>query len=114
MELNEAARRLTALSQEGRLAVFRLLVRAGREGMAAGEISRALSVAPNTLTNQLTILSNAGLVESRRAGRSIIYRADYDAISNLLVYLMEDCCAGRSEVREGVARRIPELEGTSS
>ncbi len=66
--------------------------------MAAGDIARALGSTPNTLSTQLTILANAELVTSRRAGRSIIYTANYEGMSELLVYLMEDCCQGRAEV----------------
>jgi DNA-binding transcriptional ArsR family regulator len=98
MESSTAIKRLSALAQEGRLAVFRLLVKAGPAGVAAGDIARALGVAPNTLSAQLTLLANAGLVASRRDGRSIIYAAGYDGMSELLVYLMEDCCQGRPEV----------------
>ncbi len=98
MESALAIKRLSALAQEGRLAVFRLLVKAGPDGIAAGEIAQALDFPPNTLSAQLTILANAGLVGSRRAGRSIIYSANYDGMSALLVYLMEDCCQGRPEV----------------
>jgi DNA-binding transcriptional ArsR family regulator len=98
MESEFAIKRLSALAQEGRLAVFRLLVKAGPGGIAAGEIAQTLDLPQNTLSAQLTILANAGLVGSRRAGRSIIYSANYDAMSELLVYLMEDCCQGRPEV----------------
>lgn len=98
MELQDAIAALSALSQEGRLSAFRLLVRAGRDGLPAGDIARALDVAPNTLSAQLTILANAGLVTSRRDGRSIIYTANYDEMSALIVFLMEDCCQGRPEV----------------
>jgi DNA-binding transcriptional ArsR family regulator len=98
MESSNAIRRLAALAQDGRLAAFRLLIRTGREGLAAGDIARALGVTPNTLSAQLNILANAGLVTSRRDGRSIIYAANYDAMSGLLLYLMEDCCQGRPEV----------------
>jgi ArsR family transcriptional regulator len=98
MELNTAIKRLSALAQESRLAVFRLLVKAGPNGIPAGEIARALEITPNTLSAQLTVLANAGLVTSRRDGRSIIYAAGYDGMSALLVYLMEDCCQGRPEV----------------
>lgn len=98
MELTAAVKRLSALAQDNRLAVFRLLVKAGPEGLAAGEIARALGITPNTLSAQLTILSNAGLAVSRREGRSIVYSADFDGISGLLVYLMDDCCQGRPEV----------------
>ncbi len=98
MESYDAIKRLSALAQESRLAVFRLLVKAGPDGAAAGEIARALEITPNTLSAQLTVLANADLVTSRRAGRSIIYAADYDAMSALLLYLMQDCCQGRAEV----------------
>lgn len=98
MESNLAVKRLSALAQDSRLAVFRLLVKAGREGLPAGEIARALDITPNTLSAQLSVLANAGLATSRRDGRSIIYAADYDAMSGLLVYLMDDCCQGRPEV----------------
>jgi ArsR family transcriptional regulator len=98
MEFNIAIKRLSALAQEGRLAVFRLLVKAGPDGIAAGEIAQTLELPPNTLSAQLAILANAGLVASRRAGRSIIYSANYDGMSELLLYLMDDCCQGRPEV----------------
>ncbi len=98
MEIELAIRRLSALAQDGRLQVFRLLVRAGAEGLAAGEIARKLEVPPNTLSAQLTVLANAELVRSRRDGRSIIYSADYGRMGELLAYLMEDCCQGRAEV----------------
>jgi DNA-binding transcriptional ArsR family regulator len=98
MESSDAIRRLSALAQDSRLAVFRLLVKAGPSGAPAGEIARALEITPNTLSAQLGILANANLVTSRRAGRSIIYAANYDAMSALLLYLMEDCCQGRAEV----------------
>jgi len=98
MESELAIKRLSALSQEGRLAVFRLLVKAGPNGVAAGEIAHALELPPNTLSAQLTILANAGLIGSRRVGRSIIYSANYSGMSELLLYLMEDCCQGRPEI----------------
>jgi DNA-binding transcriptional ArsR family regulator len=98
MEPMLAVKRLSALAQDSRLAVFRLLVRAGREGMPAGEIARTLEITPNTLSAQLNVLANAGLVTNRREGRSIVYAADYDSMGELLVYLMEDCCQGRPEV----------------
>ena len=98
MESSAAIKRLSALAQDSRLAVFRLLVKAGPDGMAAGDIARALGFTPNTLSTQLAILANAELVRSRRAGRSIIYAASYGGMSELLLYLMEDCCEGRAEV----------------
>ncbi len=98
MELKVAVSSLSALAHGGRLAVFRLLVKAGPEGNAAGEIARSLDVLPNSLSANLTILSNAGLIASRRDGRSIIYTANYDAMSGLLGFLMEDCCNGAPEI----------------
>jgi DNA-binding transcriptional ArsR family regulator len=98
MELNGAIKRLSALAQESRLEVFRLLVKAGPEGRAAGNIARHLGTAANTLSAQLLILSNAGLIKARRDGRSIIYAVNYGAMSALLVYLTEDCCEGRTEI----------------
>ncbi|WP_333585421.1 ArsR/SmtB family transcription factor [Phenylobacterium sp.] len=98
MEIETALKRLSALAQQGRLDVFRRLVQAGREGLAAGDLAKAAGVAPNTLSAQLTILANAGLIRSRRDGRSIIYSADYEGMGDLLLYLMQDCCQGRPEV----------------
>ena len=80
----------------GRLAVFRLLVKAGPDGMAAGDIARKLKTQPNTMSAQLLVLSNAGLIRARRDGRSIIYAVDFDAMGSLLVFLTEDCCGGRA------------------
>jgi DNA-binding transcriptional ArsR family regulator len=98
MESEIAIKRLSALAQEARLDVFRLLVKAGPEGMAAGDIARRLGVPANTLSAQLLVLSNAGLVRARRDGRSIIYAIQFDAMRDLLVFLTEDCCGGRAEM----------------
>jgi DNA-binding transcriptional ArsR family regulator len=98
MEAKPAVVALSALAHEGRLAIYRMLVQAGREGIPAGEIARRQGVPPNTLSANLTVLAHAGLVDSRRDGRSIIYTAEYDRMSDLLIYLMEDCCQGRPEV----------------
>ncbi len=93
-----ATRALAALAQETRLEVFRLLVRAGLNGMAAGDIARTLAVPHNTMSAHLNVLATAGLIGSRRAGRSIIYRIDFGGTRALLSYLVEDCCGGRPEV----------------
>lgn len=103
MQLPVAVEALSALAQGSRLAVFRLLVRAGDAGMAAGDIAREIGVLPNTLSSHLTILGHAGLVRARRDGRSIIYAADYDTMRGLLGFLVEDCCAGRPEICAPVA-----------
>jgi ArsR family transcriptional regulator len=89
---------LSALAHSGRLDVFRLLVRAGPEGVAAGDIARATRSLANTLSTNLNILAGAGLVRSRREGRSIIYAADFERMRDLLAFLMEDCCAGAPEI----------------
>jgi ArsR family transcriptional regulator, arsenate/arsenite/antimonite-responsive transcriptional repressor len=98
MDSNVAVSALSALAHPGRLDVFRLLVRAGEEGMASGEIARVTGHVPQTLSGNLTILGHAGLVTSRRAGRSIIYTAAYSHMTSLLAFLMEDCCAGKPEI----------------
>ena len=97
---------LAALAHEGRLSVFRLLVKAGPDGLAAGEIARKLGTQPNTMSAQLLLLSNAGLIRARREGRSIIYTADFDAMSDLLVFLTEDCCGGRPEICAPLAATV--------
>ena len=98
MEIDGATAMLGALAQETRLEVFRLLVRRGPDGAPAGEIARALSVPHNTMSSHLSILAHAGLVASRREGRSIIYRVDFEGTRALLAFLLEDCCQGRREV----------------
>ena len=98
MEINVAVGQLGALAQETRLEVFRLLVRRGPDGAPAGEIARTVGVPHNTLSSHLSILAHAGLVASRREGRSIIYRVDFEGARALLAFLLEDCCQGRREV----------------
>jgi ArsR family transcriptional regulator len=88
---------LQALAQEHRLAAFRLLVEAGSQGIAAGDIARALGIAPATLSFHLNQLGQAGLIQSRRDGRSIIYAANYDAMDGLMGFLMQNCCRGSGE-----------------
>ncbi|MDG2522959.1 metalloregulator ArsR/SmtB family transcription factor [Caulobacter segnis] len=103
MEMKPAVTALSALAHQGRLSTFRMLVQAGREGIAAGEIARRLEVPPNTLSSNLTILANAGLIDSRREGRSVIYSAHFEAMTALLEYLMQDCCAGSPEICASLA-----------
>ncbi len=78
--------------------MFRLLVKAGPDGMPAGEIAQRLKVPPSSLSTNLMLLSTAGLVASRRDGRSIIYRVDFDAMRGLLSFLIADCCNGSPEI----------------
>lgn len=98
METTSAVASLGALAHDGRLAAFRLLVQAGPDGLAAGEISRRLGILPSTLSASLSVLGHAGLVTSRRDGRSIIYAADFEAMRDLLAFMVEDCCAGNATI----------------
>ena len=97
MDMTVAISGFGALAQETRLEAFRLLVRRGADGMAAGDIARAVNVPQNTMSSHLATLVGAGLLESRREGRSIIYRVDLHGTQTLLTFLLEDCCQGRPE-----------------
>ena len=97
---------LAALGQETRLDVFRLLVRAGGDGMLAGEIAEHLDVRQNTMSSNLSILLQAGLIRNHREGRSIRYFADMDGLRGFLAFLMEDCCGGRPEFCQPVIDEI--------
>ena len=92
MKNTEAAHALSALGHESRLAIFRVLVQAGPEGLAAGKIARRLDLAPNALTFHLKELTGAGLAESRQSGRFVIYSAVFPAMAGLVGYLTENCC----------------------
>lgn len=98
METKEVVAALSALAHGGRLSVFRMLIQAGAEGIVAGEIARRLDVPPNTLSANLNILSHAGLIESRREGRTVIYTARYVQMTELLEFLIHDCCSGQPEI----------------
>lgn len=93
MKTNDAVSALSALAQETRLDIFRLLVRKGQTGMAAGALSDHFSIPPATMSFHLKELSNAGLIASRRESRSIIYAANYGHMQELLGFLVENCCA---------------------
>ena len=97
METTDAVAALAALAQEHRLAVFRLLVQAGPEGLPAGQVADALELAPNTLTFHFDRLRSAGLVTVRRDGRSMIYAARFENMNALLGFLTENCCQGAAE-----------------
>lgn len=106
---------LGALAQEHRLALFRLLVQAGENGMPAGAIAEALGVPNSSLSFHLAQLSKAGLVRQERQHRSIIYRADYAAMNDLVGYLMENCCAGADcSAASGCAVEIAQPERKSA
>jgi len=94
METAQAVGALGALAQEHRLSLYRLLVQAGPDGMPAGAIADALGVPNSSLSFHLAQLNRAGLIRQERRSRSLIYRADYEAMSGLVGYLMENCCGG--------------------
>lgn len=94
MQAQHVIRALSALAQEHRLAAFRLLVQAGSDGIAAGTLAERLGVPPSSMSFHLAQLTHAGLVTQRRESRSIIYSADYGAMSGLMGYLTENCCGG--------------------
>jgi DNA-binding transcriptional ArsR family regulator len=97
MKNAQAVAALSALAQDNRLDVFRLLVRAGPEGMPAGGVAAALKLAPNTLTFHFDRLREAGLLTVRREGRSMIYAARFEVMNGLLAFLTENCCQGATE-----------------
>lgn len=98
MDIPEATQVLAALAQPTRLQAFRLLVSHEPHGLPAGDIARTLEVPQNTSSTHLSILLNAGLARSERSGRSITYRADLVRLRELTLFLLKDCCEGRSEV----------------
>jgi ArsR family transcriptional regulator, arsenate/arsenite/antimonite-responsive transcriptional repressor len=106
MKMESAILALRALGHQGRFEVVRLLVRAGEAGLSAGDIARATRSLPNTLTMNMNVLSRAGLVRSRRAGRWIIYTAAFDRLSELMVVLTESF--GGGAVRGEAAESPPE------
>ena len=94
METSDAVVALAALAQDNRLDIFRLLVQAGPEGMAAGRVAEELELAPNTLTFHFDRLRGAGLITVRRDGRSMIYAARFETMNGLVGFLTENCCQG--------------------
>jgi ArsR family transcriptional regulator len=106
MELSAAVVALSALAQDSRLKVFRLLVCQGPPGMAAGDVARSLKVPPNTLSSHLAVLSRAGLVISRKEGRSVIYAIDVEGIRALISFLVEDCCRAEPNACNQLIRSV--------
>lgn len=94
MEIGAAVTALAALAQESRLSLFRLLVQAGKEGVAAGILGEKLGIPPATLSFHLKALTHAGLISPRTEGRFVIYSANYAEMGRLIAYLTEHCCAG--------------------
>lgn len=105
MEAKDVIQSLGALAQDTRLAAYRLLVRAGPQGLAAGRLAELLAVAPSNLSFHLSHLQHAGLVAVERQGRSMIYRADFERMSRLLGFLTAHCCAGVNDLTPGEAGR---------
>jgi DNA-binding transcriptional ArsR family regulator len=98
MESEDAILALAALAQPTRLDVFKLLVKHEPDGLAAGDIARALVVPQNTMSSHLSVLSRAGLVSAQRFGRSIVYRADLARFQEVVLFMLRDCCDGRPEI----------------
>ncbi len=98
MESETAILALAALAQSTRLDVYRLLVKHEPEGLAAGDIGRALAVPQNTMSAHLSVLARAGLVSSQRFSRSIVYRADLTRLRDVMLFMLRDCCDGRPEI----------------
>jgi DNA-binding transcriptional ArsR family regulator len=106
MNTQTAVRALNALAHDSRLEVFRLLVRAGPDGVSAGDIAEQLKIPASTLSFHMKSLAQAGLVESRHQSRFIYYSAHFESMSALLGYLGENCCEGGSSVPDaGPPRR---------
>jgi ArsR family transcriptional regulator, arsenate/arsenite/antimonite-responsive transcriptional repressor len=106
MEKKSALSALAALGQETRLEIFRLLVKAGAEGIPAGKVAARLNAVQNTTSTHLKILTHAGLVRAEREGRVIRYFADMTGFRDLLAYLMEDCCNGAPELCRPVIEAV--------
>ncbi len=113
MNAAQAVRALGALAQGTRLDVFRLLVKAGPAGLAAGRIGNALDVAPATLSFHLKELSQAGLVESRQENRFIYYSADFERMNDLLSFLTQNCCEAGGSCVVPIFQKAPRIRKRS-
>lgn len=102
MDESQARECFAALSQETRLRIVRLLVKAGADGMAAGAVADEMGVSASNVSFHLKELERAGLIAQRREARSIIYAADYTALGDLIGFLMKDCCGGKPEICDPV------------
>lgn len=106
MKSSQAQAGFAALSQETRLAIFRLLIKIGPDGLPAGEIAAKLDVPPPTLSFHIASLERAGLVTSHRVQRQIIYAPDFEGVRGLVTFLLDDCCGGRPEICAGIFSSI--------
>ena len=100
----QVVKALAALAQPTRLAIFRLLVGMGPEGMAAGKVAQRLKVSPATLSFHLKTLSHAGLVEARQEGRFVYYAANFTVMNGMVDYLTENCCGGNAQMCKPTAK----------
>lgn len=105
MKPAQVVKALAALAQPTRLAIYRLLVSAGPEGLAAGAVATRLKVSPANLSFHLKALSHAGLVESRQEGRFVYYAANYSVMNGMVDYLTENCCGGRDAACKTTGRK---------
>ncbi len=110
MKTNDAVIALSALAQESRLAIYRLLLQAGAEGLAAGAVAEKLGVLPATLSFHLKELSRADLVNSRQDGRFVIYSANFGNMVKLVTFLTENCCGGYACISEPVCSAVAEVK----
>ena len=106
MDVELALEALSALSHETRLWAFRLLVQAGPQGLPAGEIAEALGSRQNTMSSHLKTLAMATLIDSERDGKRVVYKANYATVRELVLFLMQDCCAGNNAVCRPVAESL--------
>lgn len=103
MENPDAIAAMSALAHEHRLRLFRLLMRCGPSGMAAGEIAEAVGISPSSLSFHVGLLDRAGLLRSWRVHRNVFYAVDIEGMRRLMTFLTEECCDGRPEICGGLA-----------
>jgi len=106
MKQFDAVKMLSAIAHEGRLTLIRSLIQAGPEGILAGDLARTAKIGATTASAQLLVLTNAGLAQSQRRGRQVVYSARYDRIRDLMQFLMLDCCARRPDICLPVAEAV--------
>ncbi|MEN0000026.1 MAG: metalloregulator ArsR/SmtB family transcription factor [Pseudomonadota bacterium] len=106
MDTIKAMDAFAALAHDTRLDVFRLLIKQGETGMAAGDMAETLNLNQTTLSANLAVLLRAGLIQSHRDGRSVRYAANLEGLRGLLRFIMEDCCGGRAELCEPILKEL--------
>ncbi|NNC37948.1 MAG: transcriptional regulator [Acidimicrobiales bacterium] len=106
MEQLDIIKSMSALAHDGRLTLMRRLIQAGPDGVGAGELGKFADIGATTASAQLLVLSNAGLVSSKREGRHVTYFADYTRLRSVLKFLMHDCCGNRAEICCGLDAEV--------